>query len=176
MCFSAFIIFCQEKLLEIVCYFPLRIKKVDHPTASSCLVMTVSLSLQKQNVLKTWSLLLLQCLPLLNRLPAMLQLLAKFQRLDQHQLQHPQVLKLVNTTCLVQMEPVYLPTWGYSLISHMKKKMERYILFFFKAFRFLLWGKLGKLLQANFFLKNKTEQFFKVFIHDCHLFELLNFD
>lgn len=59
MCFSAFIIFCYEKLLEIVCYFPLSIKKVDHPTASSCLVMTVSLSLQKQNVLKTWSLLLL---------------------------------------------------------------------------------------------------------------------
>lgn len=86
--------------------------------------MTVFLSLQRQNVLKIWSLLLLWRLQLLNRL------LARFQQLAQHQHHHPQILQLVNTMWLVQMEPVYWPTWAYSLISPIQKKMKRYIFIF----------------------------------------------
>lgn len=105
-------------------FFPSKIKKVHHPTASFCLVMLVFLSLQRQNVLRIWSLLLLQCLQLLNRPLARLQQLAHLQH------HHPQILQLVNTMWLVQMEPVYLPTWAYSLTSPTKKKMKRYILIF----------------------------------------------
>ena len=122
-------------------FFPLRIKKVDHPTASFCLVMTVfpfspetecaEDMVSTTTVVPTTPKQTTSQVPTTSPAPTASP---PNPAVGKYNVTGP------NGTCVLAYMGLQLN------ITYLKKDEKVHFFSFFKAFRFLLWGRLGKLV------------------------------